>query len=110
MSSHSDKLEIAGLSVSTAKVGEHTVGTVDVGNGVTVMFQIKGGAGGTGTSTGCLSCQISKITACANLVCPEIKKADPNASCSDAIRQCIDLACAPACKNSAVGGGFLILA
>lgn len=104
--------EIAGYAVQRVQVGKHTLGQIVINDEVTVIFQMAqpGGGGGGAGSSGCLACKISKISECAQLVCPDIKKADPNASCADAIRECTELACRGSCGSGAGDGGILIIA
>lgn len=104
-------LEEMGFSVRRFSAGSHTLGQVDVDDDVSVIFrQNTGGGGGGGSGSGdCLVCRISKISQCANLVCPDIKKADPNASCADEIKECMDLACRGSCKGAG-SGGILVMA
>jgi hypothetical protein len=98
-------LKIGGYLVERLSVGTHTLG-----KNVTIVFLMNNGGTGPGPSASCLSCMISKVSQCANLVCPDIKKNDPDASCSDAIRECMRLACQGSCKESLSGGGILVLA
>ena len=58
---------------------------------------------------GCLACKISKISQCADVVCPEIKEQNPDASCSDAIRECAELACRPKCGGPTGGTGQILI-
>jgi hypothetical protein len=105
--------KIAGYTVERVSVGGHDVGQIVIDENVTVLFRLGagGGTGSPGISSSCLACRISKISECASLVCPEIKKEDPNASCSDAILECVALACRPSCRGAGVfGGGLLVLA
>lgn len=109
--SSSKPLMIAGYTVERISVGGHTLGQIVINEDVTVVFQIKNGGSGSEINTKCLSCKLSKITACANAVCPDIKEHDPEASCADAIKACVDLACQQSCKSATTGGvGLLILA
>jgi hypothetical protein len=105
----SKPLKIAGHVVERISVGKHTLGQIVINNDVTVVFRIKEGGGGPGSGK-CLACKISNIVQCANLVCPDIKANDPNASCADAIRECTELACRNSCKSAFGGGDILILA
>jgi hypothetical protein len=106
-----EPLKIAGYSTSRMSVGNHTVGQIVIDDNITVLFQMNDDGSPT-ISGDCLACKISKISECANLVCPDIKRHDPNASCSDAILECVALACRASCRSSGAGqgGGILILA
>jgi hypothetical protein len=113
--SSSKPLKIAGYTVKRISVGSHTLGQIVINEKVTVVFQIKeddsGNGGVLGINTKCLTCRISKIRQCSDLVCPDIKENDPNASCADAIKECIKLACQGSCKSQTAGdNGILILA
>jgi hypothetical protein len=112
MASSSGPQKIAGHTVERISLRGQTLGQIVINDKVTVLFQLKdNGGGGPDINAGCLSCKISKISQCAEVVCPDIKEHDPNASCSDAIRECIELACRESCKSpGALGGGLLILA
>jgi hypothetical protein len=98
------KLRIAGYPVERVSVGRHTLGVIEVRDGITVIVPLLGdrpGTGGGGIDADCLVCKIGKINECADEVCPEIKAEDPNASCADAITACTERKCADRC-----GGGF----
>src|SRR5215212_9579292 len=86
-------LKIAGHTVERIRVGNHFLGQVVIDENVTVVFRLNDQPGGGSGGDKCLACKLSKISACAQLVCPDIKEADPNASCADAIRECMELAC-----------------
>jgi hypothetical protein len=101
MAPSSKPMKIAGHTVKPITVGRHTVGQVVIDKNVTVLFRMADGGGLGGSDGKCLACKIGKISACAALVCPDIKKADPNASCSEAIQECAALAC----RGSCGGGG-----
>jgi hypothetical protein len=107
-------LKVAGYPVERVSVGGHTLGVITVRDDVTVMFQIRDGRPGTGgDSSDCLTCKISKISECADEVCPEIKAENPNASCSDAIQACTERKCRDRCGGGlggAFGGGILVIA
>ena len=106
----SNPLKIAGHIVERISVGKHTLGQIVINNNVTVIFKIKdGGEEGPGSGK-CLACKISHVVDCANVVCPDIKAHDPSASCADAIRECMELACRNSCKSAFGGGDILILA
>jgi hypothetical protein len=105
--------KIAGHDVERLQIGRRLFGQVAINEDVTVLFRMNDdGSPGGGIDAGCLACRISKISACADLVCPDIKANDPNASCSDAIRECTRNACQGSCKSSGLdsGGGFLVIA
>jgi hypothetical protein len=111
MPAKSKALEIAGFPVERVSAGRHSLGQVVIDENVTVMFQLNdSGSPSPFPDAGCLSCKISKISQCAALVCPDIKAKDPSASCSDAIRECMDLACRGSCSGGGLGGGILVLA
>ena len=106
-------LRVAGYPVERVSVGRHSLGMVTVDDNVTVVFQMRDGEPGSGGGGGdCLACKISKISECANEVCPEIKANDPNASCSDAILACTARKCSDRCGGGAgsIGGGILVIA
>lgn len=111
MAKGSKPQRIAGYPVERLAVGKHSLGQIVISDDVTVVFRMAdGGGSGGGSSAACLSCRISKISQCAALVCPDIKKADPNASCSDAIKECTLLACRGSCGSAAFGDGILVIA
>jgi len=73
---------------------------VPIDENITVVYLKNNGGGSGGAGSGaCLSCKISEISSCATQVCPAIKRADPTASCSDEIKQCI----ADRCKSKCTG-------
>lgn len=101
--------KIAGHAVERISIGTSSLGKVVINDEITVLFRMNDGAGGGGPSSACTACKISKISACANLVCPEIKEADPNASCYDAINECVALACRGKCGSLAGGSGDILI-
>ena len=48
-----------------------------------LFFRLNDNGDGLGFNAKSLGCILSKIPQCKALVCPDIKAADPNASCSD---------------------------
>lgn len=109
MSTEDPQLEIAGYSVERLQVGQHTLGYILINEDVTVVFRMADD--GSPPSSQCIACRISKIRACADLVCPDIKENDPNASCRDAIEACTRNACQGSCKDLGFGdGGYAIIA
>ncbi len=82
---------IAGYRVMTFAGDHFTLTHVDLGESAWAVF--KGPKDPGGDTTKCLGCKISKISECANEVCPPIKKIDPERSCSDEIRRCTERKC-----------------
>jgi hypothetical protein len=107
-----EPLRIAGYPVERAAVGGHTLGVVTVDDNITVMFRVSGTGTGAGESSDCVACKISKISECAQEVCPDIKANDPDASCSDAILACAARKCADRCGGGigGLGGGMIVIA
>ena len=104
-------LMLAGFRVEQMRAGKHTLGQIVINDDVTVVFRMNDTGGSPFPDLDCLSCQISHISQCADLVCPDIKAHDPTASCADAIRECMKLACSGSCSSSGTrGGGLLVLA
>lgn len=105
-------LEEMGLSVRRFSAGSHTLGQVDVDDDVSVIFRQDNDGGDSGGGSGgfdCLVCKISKVSQCGDLVCPDVKKNDPNASCADEIKECMELACRGSCRGAG-SGGILVMA
>jgi hypothetical protein len=108
MSTEYPQVTIAGHSVEQLRVGQHILGHVVINENVSVVFRMNDNPD---RPDKCLACKISKIRECADVVCPDIKENDPNASCSDAITNCTELACQGSCSGSGPGGGgFIIIA
>ena len=108
MSTEEPLREISGYPVKHVPVGKYTFGYVEINKDVSVIFRMRG-EGPDLPDPNCTACKISKISECANEVCPPIKNDNPNASCSDAISACADRACLPECSGSAFGGGNLLI-
>lgn len=102
---------IAGYTVEHVAAGQHKLGAIHINESITVVFGLPrdNNGGGAGDEASCLTCQISHVADCAKLVCPDIKKHDPEASCADAIRECMRLACTGSCSLIAGGGTRLIV-
>jgi hypothetical protein len=110
MSETPESFRIAGHPVEVLSLGNHSIGVIRINKDVTVVFQIRNGGGSPFPDDGgCLGCRISRISQCANIVCPPIKEKNPNASCADAIRRCMDLACEPICGGGPGGGGGIYI-
>lgn len=105
-----ETVRIAEREAAVMRVGKHNVAHLELENGVSVLLRLNNDGSGpsTGLDVDCLTCRISKISSCSLVVCPEIKAKDPNASCSDAIRRCVALACEPVCGGgpATVDAGF----
>jgi hypothetical protein len=94
------KHEVAGHAAVTMRSAEMSLTHVDLGPaGSLILMEQKPS---DGIDTKCLSCKISKVTECANEVCPPIKAQDPNASCSDAITECTKEKCKTDCKQNVI--------
>jgi hypothetical protein len=105
-------VKVAGYPVERATVGPHTLGVISIDDNVTVMFRLGGSGSGGGDTSDCLACKISKISECANEVCPDIKANNPDASCSDAIQACAARKCSDRCGGGlgGFGGGMIVIA
>jgi hypothetical protein len=104
-------LKIAGHTVERFQAGRHMLGRIEFNDEITVVFQIKNGDSGPDVGgVRCLTCKISKIGACAELIgCRDIKANDPNASCREEILECLALACRDSCKSEFGGGGDILI-
>jgi len=109
MSTEDPQLEISGYPVERVRVGQHTLGHVVINEDVSVVFRMADGGDPTDIDSDCLICKLSKINDCAQAVCPDVKEHDPNASCSEEIKACIDIACRTSCTSAGFGGGGDIL-
>jgi hypothetical protein len=108
MSETHKPLRIAGHPVEVISLGTHSIGVIRTDKDLTVVFAIKNGSGSPSPADKCLMCRLSKLFECRDKVCPPIKKANPKASCSDAILACATRKCA-SCKGAASSGGDLIV-
>lgn len=108
MSDNARTMEIGGYTATLITVGKHTLGHVSVDDDITVVFRMNDTSGGPADPGKCLACQISKVGECARVVCPDIKEANPNASCYDAIRACMSLACQGSCAPAPTSGDISI--
>lgn len=110
MSKHPKSLKISDYPVELISVGRHTLGQVRINDDVAVIFRMKqDDPEMPDINANCLTCKISNISKCADLVCPDIKANDPNASCADAIRECIELACRNSCRSTGIGGSDILV-
>ena len=100
-------------TVTLLTAGRYTLGEVVVDDELTVLFRADNddSIGPTKEETECLLCKIQNIRSCADEVCPPIKQADPNASCSDAIGDCALQRCTDKCTSvGGSGGGIIVIA
>lgn len=104
--SSSEPLKIAGYTVERIFIGNHTLGKIDIGKDVTVVFRLPEGGGLPGwPDRKCAACIISNIGRCRDQLCP-----GPNCN-SEAIGQCASDACRAKCGSQlASWGNVLVLA
>jgi hypothetical protein len=100
-------LRIADYPVERISAGRHGLGHVVINDEISVIFRMNDD--GTSPEIDCLACKISKISECAQEVCPPIKAQNPDASCSDAIMACAAAKCASECSGVTFGGGGMLV-
>src|SRR5215212_7921776 len=104
MSTEDPQLKIGDLSVERVRVGQYTLGHVVIDENLSAVFKMNDD--GSLPAPQCTACQLSHLIECRDLVCPDIKKHDPQVSCRDAIEACMDLACRGAVKLRAVAASW----
>lgn len=72
---------------------------VELGDDIRVVFKANDGNSGGGIDSACLTCKISNISTCAAEVCPAVKEQNPDASCYNEIKACMERKCAGKCSG-----------
>ena len=108
-------MEIAGYAVETVSIGKHKLGKVEINKDISVVFPVTANSGETAgipdfpdIDVECLTCKISKISQCADVMCSDLPPED-HGRCGYLLRQCIELACDFNCRKNGKGADVIIL-